>query len=821
MAAKKFIIDRVRAHLYDRNKIVFTGWFNPLEKEHGKLQAVQNGEQLPLEIERKKGIEIRQKHIGEPYEINEEVTGIIHLPEDWIKHGKINVFVETLGEREKLLSLSTKSVKKTLESVEYCIDSVKIIEDFLELQGWVLGERTVKLEIINKEKQLVTFESEQYFRKDLLSVFCELDAEQKAGFRLKIKLKETEEAAKIREARQFTLIMRDAERESRYKINLKDDDGPKEAFLSVGRAERAYKYLQHNGVEATFKKIMRKIQKKEDFPYDEWQERYEVTVKELEEQRKVKFAKEPLFSIVIPLYMTNKNFLREMIESVRKQTYTNWQLCLADGSGKESPLTEILKEYAKSDKRIKYETLSENLGISGNTNAAIQMAEGDIIVLADHDDIMPANALYELAKAWNEDEEIDVIYSDEDKISMDGKKYFEPHFKSDFNIDLLCSMNYICHLFAFKKGLLEKTGLFRQEFDGAQDYDFILRCCENAKKIHHIPKILYHWRCHIDSTASNPDSKRYAFEAGRRAIEEHYKRVGIPARVEQSEFYGLYRTFYEWDREPLVSILIPNKDHIDDLEKCLSSIRRGNYTNYEVIIIENNSTEEETFAYYKKIDSEQIHVVYYDGIFNFSSINNFGAAHARGEYFLLLNNDTEMIGENCIRELLGPCMRQEVGAVGARLYYADDTIQHAGVVLGFGGIAGHTFIGKSRYDLGYFGRIVCAQDYSAVTAACMMTKRKAFETVGGLSEELRVAFNDIDYCMKLRKEGYLIVYNPYAELYHYESKSRGLEDTPDKVERFNGEIEMFNRKWEKELEKGDPYYNPNLTLDNSDFSLRK
>lgn len=821
MAAKKFIIDRVRAHLYDRNKIVFTGWFNPLEKEHGKLQAVQNGEQLPLEIERKKGIEIRQKHIGEPYEINEEVTGIIHLSEDWIKHGKINVFVETLGEREKLLSLSTKSVKKTLESVEYCIDSVKIIEDFLELQGWVLGERTVKLEIINKEKQLVAFESEQYFRKDLLSVFCELDTEQKAGFRLKIKLKETEETAKIKEAQQLTLIMRDAERESRYKINLKDDDGPKEVFLSLGRVERAYKYLQHNGVEATFKKIMRKIRKKEDFPYDEWRERYEVTAKELEEQRKVKFAKEPLFSIVIPLYRTNKNFLREMIESVRNQTYTNWQLCLADGSGKESPLTEILKEYAKADKRIKYQTLSENLGISGNTNAAIQMAEGDIIVLADHDDIMPANALYELAKAWNEDEEIDVIYSDEDKISMDGKKYFEPHFKSDFNIDLLCSMNYICHLFAFKKELLEKAGLFRQEFDGAQDYDFILRCCENAKKIHHIPKILYHWRCHLDSTASNPDSKRYAFEAGRRAVLEHYKRVGIPARVEQSEFYGLYRTFYEWDREPLVSILIPNKDHIEDLEKCLSSIRRGNYTNYEVIIIENNSTEEETFAYYKKIDSEQIHVVYYDGIFNFSSINNFGAAHAKGEYFLLLNNDTEMIGENCIRELLGPCMRPEVGAVGARLYYADDTIQHAGVVLGFGGIAGHTFIGKSRYDLGYFGRIVCAQDYSAVTAACMMTKRKAFEAVGGLSEELKVAFNDIDYCMKLRREGYLIVYNPYAELYHYESKSRGLEDTPDKVERFNGEIEMFNRKWEKELEKGDPYYNPNLTLDNSDFSLRK
>ena len=822
MAVKKFIVDRIRTNLYDDKKIVFTGWFNPLEKQQGELIAEQGNQKLQLDIEKKRGIEIRQKHIGEPYEINEEVAGTISLPEDWETHGKIQVFHVVNGEKEKIVTLSVKQIQKIIGSVEYCIDSVKVIEDHLEVIGWALGNRTVELQIQDQRGKAVPFESEQYYRKDLLSTFYELKKDQNAGFRIKVKLAAEDEKARTKEAQSLAIIMQDDRGKSRYRVNLGDDDkSPKEMMITGKRIKKAYKYLLHNGLEATVKKSVRRLRHENDFPYDEWRERYEVTAGDLQNQRKTNFEHKIFFSIVIPLYMTNKEYLKEMINSICAQTYGNWELCLADGSGKNSPLTDILEDYTKKDTRIRFCTLEENLGISGNTNAALNMAKGDVIVLADHDDIMPANALYELAKAWNEDSTIDVVYSDEDKISMDGKQYFDPHFKSDFNIDLLCSMNYICHLFAFKKEILEKTGTFRKEFDGAQDYDFILRCCENAKNIHHIPKVLYHWRCHLDSTASNPDSKRYAFEAGRKAVEEHYKRVGIPARVEHSEFYGMYRTIYEWQEKPLVSILIPNKDHIDDLEKCLNSIRKSDYTNYEIIIIENNSTEEATFSYYKQIESDKIHVVYYEGEFNFSSINNFGASYAKGEYFLLLNNDTEMIYENCIRELLGYCMRTEVGAVGARLYYSDDTIQHAGVVLGFGGIAGHTFIGKSRYDLGYFGRIVCAQDYSAVTAACMMTKRSAFEKVEGLSEELRVAFNDIDYCMKLRRAGYLIVYNPYAELYHFESKSRGLEDTPDKVERFNGEIELFNRKWEKELEKGDPYYNPNLTLDNSDFSLRK
>ena len=315
----------------------------------------------------------------------------------------------------------------------------------------------------------------------------------------------------------------------------------------------------------------------------------------------------------------------------------------------------------------------------------------------------------------------------------------------------------------------------------------------------------------------------YAFEAGARAIQAHYDRIGIAAKVHQGEYLGLYKTEHIIEEHPLISLIIPNKDHIEDLDKCISSIEeKSTYDNYEYIIVENNSEEEETFRYYKDLEKEnpRVHVICWEGEFNYSAINNYGAKFAKGEYLLLLNNDTEFINGACLEELLGYCMHDDVGAVGARLYYSDDTIQHAGVVVGFGGIAGHAFIGLPRSANGYFSRIICAQDMSAVTAACMMVKKSVFEEVGGLSTELKIAFNDIDLCMKIREKGYLIVYNPYAELYHYESKSRGLENTKEKVERFNGEIATFAQKWPEILKNGDPYYNPNLSLERCDFSLK-
>ena len=513
-----------------------------------------------------------------------------------------------------------------------------------------------------------------------------------------------------------------------------------------------------------------------------------------------------------------------MLDSILDQTYGQWEVCIADGSPRGQDVEKVLKKYAEKDSRIRYEILGGNRGISGNTNAALAMAKGEYVILADHDDTIPPQAFYEVAKAINKHPDCDVLYSDEDKLDMDGKALFDPHFKPDFNPDLLTSVNYICHLFVVKKELLDRVGGFRQEFDGAQDYDFIFRCTEQAKEIVHIPHVLYHWRCHQGSTASNPESKMYAFEAGARAIMAHYERMGIAAeKVEKGVDYGIYHTTFKIKGEPLVSIIIPNKDHSRDLDVCVRSIlEKSTYRNLEFIIVENNSTEPETFAYYEEMEEKHpaFHVVTWKEGFNYSAINNFGASFAKGEYLLLLNNDTELLEPDSIREMLGFCQREDVGIAGARLLYADDTIQHAGVVIGFGGIAGHTFIGLHKAENSYFHRAMCAQDYSAVTAACLMTKKSVFEAVGGLSTELAVAFNDIDYCMKVRALGKLVVYAPYATLYHYESKSRGLEDTPEKVARFNREVAIFIKKWPDIIKNGDPYYNPNLTLRKSNFALR-
>lgn len=572
-------------------------------------------------------------------------------------------------------------------------------------------------------------------------------------------------------------------------------------------------------------KSLKKVVNTKDrsLPYSKWIQRHLPSPKDLEEQKKYQFLYRPKISIVIPLYRTPEKYLDAMIDSVLNQSYSNWELCLSDGSGENSPLTELLKQYEKKDSRIKVAYNNRQLHIAENTNEAIKIATGDFIAFADHDDLLTPDALFHVAKAVNENMEIEVLYSDEDKVSA-GEKFMQPHMKPDFNIDLLRTVNYICHLFVVKKTMIEKVGMLRPEFDGAQDYDFILRCVEATDRIYHIPRILYHWRFFEGSTAENPESKLYAFEAGKRAIEAHYDRVGIHAEVMQGEFLGLYRTRYIREEDPLISILIPNKDHIDDLDRCIRSIEeKSTYHNYEYIIIENNSDQEETFAYYKKLEEEnpKAHVVYWDGEFNYSAINNYGASFAKGEYLLLLNNDVEVINADWLEEMLGYCMREDVGIVGARLYYPDDTIQHAGVVIGFGGIAGHAFVQQKRGTTGYCHRIICAQDYSAVTAACMMVKKSVFEEVGGLTEELKVAFNDVDFCMKVRQIGKLVVYNPYAELYHYESKSRGLEDTPEKVARFNNEIKIFSDRWPEILKNGDPYYNPNLTLKSQDFSLRK
>lgn len=610
----------------------------------------------------------------------------------------------------------------------------------------------------------------------------------------------------------------------------------------MGKIQRGISYLRKHGIKRFFKKLYEKILLYFGVSYRHWRRKHCVTERQLEQQRKEVFPYMPKISIVVPLYHTPKKYLHDMIQSVQAQSYENWELCLSDGSGEtvedagkaagtEAEKTagaenavSIDKEWQiyEKDDRIRIVYSKVPLQISENTNAAIKIATGEYIAFMDHDDMLAPDALYECVKALNEKEGTEFIYTDEDKVSANGKKYFEPHFKPDYNPDLLRSMNYICHLVVVHRGLCEKAGMLREAYDGAQDYDFVLRCIEQADKIYHIPKILYHWRMHENSTSENPGSKLYAFTAGEKALKDHLERCKIKAEVEQGEFLGTYHVRYQMTEEPLVSVLIPNKDAAEDLKKCVDSLEQySEYRNLEYIIIENNSESEDTFRYYEALEREnpKARVYYYKGGFNYSKINNFGASKAKGEYLLLLNNDTELKSPDSIREMLGICMREDVGAVGAKLLYHDDTVQHAGVIVGAGGIANHCFVGLEDGQPGYISRAACVQNYNAVTAACMMTKRSVFEAVHGMNESFEVAFNDIDYCMKVKRLGKLVVYTPYAKFYHYESKSRGADTTPEKAERFLREIRLFEKTWPEILKNGDNYYNPNLSYKKADYHL--
>lgn len=554
--------------------------------------------------------------------------------------------------------------------------------------------------------------------------------------------------------------------------------------------------------------------------YQEWYEKNKPSEEELARQRKKKWKNPVVISVLVPAYRTSEVFLKQMMESVLFQTYPYLELCIADGSGTDDSVENVVKEYQKKDPRVRYRRLEKNEGIAGNTNAAIEMASGDYLALFDHDDLLSPNALFEVASAI-EKEKADVIYTDEDKVTSDLKEHFQPHFKPDFNPDLLCANNYICHLFVVKRSLALKLGGQDPAYDGAQDYDFIFRCTENAEKIVHVAKILYHWRVHQASTADNPSSKLYAFDAGKRAIEAHLARIGAKAEVSHTKDLGFYRVKYQLQGNPMVSIVIPNKDEKETLKKCLESIwKKTSYPNYEIILVENNSTTQEIRDYYKELDGKKrVRVVYWDKEFNYSAINNFGISYAKGEYILCLNNDITVISPDWLEELLANCQRPEVGIVGARLYYPDNTIQHAGIVLGMGGCAGSLFVGLARSRGGYLHKAALQQDLSAVTAACFMVKKEVFEKVGGFEEKLAVAFNDVDFCLKVRHAGYLVVYDPYAELYHHESKTRGYENTEAKKRRFQEEIEYMRCHWMPDILR-DPYYNENLSLKASDYSLR-
>ena len=591
--------------------------------------------------------------------------------------------------------------------------------------------------------------------------------------------------------------------------------------LSPYTIRKGFRYMKHYGPKEFWIRLHERFEP-EEVPYGPWYRAYIPTEETLETQRKQKFDYSPLISIAVPAYQTPVEFLRQMIESLIVQTYSNWELCIVNASPDNEEMQKVLAEYSAGDSRVRFCNLKENLGIAENTNRAFAMAKGEFVGLLDHDDLLAPNALYEIVKILQDHPQADALYTDEDKVTTELDEHFQPHLKPDFNLDLLRSNNYICHFFVVRKSIVEKAGGFRKEFDGAQDYDFIFRCTENAGEVLHVPEILYHWRTHKASTADNPASKMYAFEAGKRAIEAHLERTGTKGEVSHTQDLGFYRVKYPVQRKPLVSVIIPNKDEKETLQTCLEMLEKNTgYQNFEIIIVENNSTTDEIFRYYKELSgNRKIHLLRWGKEFNYSAINNFAVAHAKGEYLLFLNNDVKSINPDWLEEMLGVCQRPEVGGVGAKLIYPDNTIQHAGCVIGMGGIAGHMFVDMPADRTGYLHKASLLQDMSAVTAACLLMKKEVFEQAGGFTEELAVAFNDVDLCLKVRKNGYLIVYDPYAKLYHMESKTRGAEDSKEKVRRFQTEIEYMRCHWIDILKNGDPCYNKNLSLTKWNYSLK-
>lgn len=596
----------------------------------------------------------------------------------------------------------------------------------------------------------------------------------------------------------------------------------------MGKKKRLLKkginYARTHGVKKAIRRVKLEL-KPGSIDYAEWISRHEKP--DLKEQRKEAqgFAYRPLISILMPVYNVEIKWLEKCIDSVLDQTYDHWELCISDDASTDPAIRKCLESYQAKDDRIKVVFRKENGHISLATNSALEIAEGEFIALLDNDDELPPFALYEVAKVLNVHPELDVIYSDEDKIDADGNR-FDPHFKADWSPDTLMGNNYISHLGVYRTSIVKELGGFRKGYEGSQDYDLVLRVTEQipADHIYHIDRVLYHWRTIPGSTASNGEAKSYIYDSGVKALTDALSRRNIKGSVRPGRISGFYEIAYDVLQEDLVSVIIPTKNGYEDLKTCVDSIiEKTSYSNYEIIIADNGSTDpkmQELFAEYKHQLKDRFIVELIDIPFNYSRINNLAAEKANGKYFLFLNNDTEVIEPDWMTVMVSYAQFDRIGCVGAKLFYPDDTTQHAGVLLGIGGVAGHALNNYDRTHCGYFGRLVIDVNYLAVTAACMMVKAADFNAVNGFDETLEVAFNDVDLCLKVYELGRYNVYAHQAELYHFESKSRGYEDTPEKQRRFAGEIKKMQDKWPSYIAH-DPFYNDNLTKEGiGDFSLR-
>lgn len=691
----------------------------------------------------------------------------------------------------------------------------------LTITGWALDTITKESPTftINNENQVSAYNIQRVLREDVNQIY-QTEPAIEAGFVVTLEGIKQKKVLPFHFQSSAHVVTVDFPLNKKYPVIPGTEDKVTRLWI---KAKKGFKYMAKNGISHTIQRA--KIEKlRNQASYPNWLARNEVLDIEAMTQEIATFHYQPKISIAMPVYNVEEKWLRLCIDSILNQVYTNWELCMADDASTDPNVKNILTEYQQLDERIRVVFREQNGHISEATNSALAIATGEFVALLDNDDELAINAFYEVVKVLNENPKLDLIYSDEDKIDMDGNRS-DPAFKPDWSPDLLLGTNYISHLGVYRRSILEEIGGFRKGYEGSQDYDLVLRFTEKTTKerIKHIPKVLYYWRMLPTSTAVDQGSKGYAFEAGLRAVQDALVRRGINGHATHGAANGLYDVYYDIESEKLVSIIIPTKNGYKDVQRCVSSIiEKTTYQNYEIIMADNGSTDPKMHELYAEFEQQlpgRFFVESIDIPFNFSTINNRAAKKAHGEYLLFLNNDTEVITENWLTLMVSFAQQERIGCVGAKLLYPNNTVQHAGVILGLGGVAGHGHYGYPHGDLGYFGRLAINVNYSAVTAACLLMKKADFDAVGGFEEAFTVAFNDVDLCLKVQALGRDNVWLHEAELYHFESQTRGYDDKGKKKKRFEQEKVMMEEKWGPLIEN-DPFYNPNLTRDIPNFSLR-
>ncbi|EGO6530852.1 glycosyltransferase family 2 protein [Enterococcus faecalis] len=691
----------------------------------------------------------------------------------------------------------------------------------LTITGWALDTITKESPTftINNENQVSAYNIQRVLREDVNQIY-QTEPAIEAGFVVTLEGIKQKKVLPFHFQSSAHVVTVDFPLNKKYPVIPGTEDKVTRLWI---KAKKGFKYMAKNGISHTIQRA--KIEKlRNQASYPNWLARNEVLDIEAMTQEIATFHYQPKISIAMPVYNVEEKWLRLCIDSILNQVYTNWELCMADDASTDPNVKKILTEYQQLDERIRVVFREQNGHISEATNSALAIATGEFVALLDNDDELAINAFYEVVKVLNENPELDLIYSDEDKIDMDGNRS-DPAFKPDWSPDLLLGTNYISHLGVYRRSILEEIGGFRKGYEGSQDYDLVLRFTEKTTKerIKHIPKVLYYWRMLPTSTAVDQGSKGYAFEAGLRAVQDALVRREINGHATHGAANGLYDVYYDIESEKLVSIIIPTKNGYKDVQRCVSSIiEKTTYQNYEIIMADNGSTDPKMYELYAEFEQQlpgRFFVESIDIPFNFSTINNRAAKKAHGEYLLFLNNDTEVITENWLTLMVSFAQQERIGCVGAKLLYPNNTVQHAGVILGLGGVAGHGHYGYPHGDLGYFGRLAINVNYSAVTAACLLMKKADFDAVGGFEEAFTVAFNDVDLCLKVQALGRDNVWLHEAELYHFESQTRGYDDKGKKKKRFEQEKVMMEEKWGPLIEN-DPFYNPNLTRDIPNFSLR-